>query len=287
MSEADQPDNDGPDIPDKGWTNPFCEGTPLHDLYGQIIRQSRDLVVLVDDFHARRGTGKTVASMQLANGMDQTEEGLIKEKVSMEPEEIRDAYANQPKRSGLVLDEGEVGASNRQAMSKVNQALREIMSMGRVEEKYVVVNSPAIEFIDKDIQKLADVWISMVRKGEGIVHFFERQPYAGKLLTPKKQLIEFEDIATDHRLRNVYNYLTRQKRKKIRGDDGGGFIPEDEHQEKLERAVADAKKEKRDELIKAFYEHPETEASQRIIGEAAGDLTQQAIGSIIQRSSKD
>lgn len=265
---------------EKGWTNPFTEGTPLHDLFEQRISQHRDLVILIDDMNAERGTGKTVASLQLGNGLDQTDDGLTWEKVTMEPEEIRNAYANQPKRSALVLDEGEVGASNRQSMSKVNQALREIMSMGRVEEKYVIVNSPAIEFIDKDLRKLADIWIGMTRKGAGVVHRLDRQPYAGKLLTRKIQHIEFKDIPTDHRLRGVYNKLTRAKREKISGNDGDGFIPESDHKEKLEKAVKQARRERRDELLTEIYRHPETEISQRVLGDAVG-LTQQAVGNIV------
>jgi len=262
-----------PDIPEKSWTNPFAPGTPLHDRFDKIVRQNRDLIILVDDYRGGRGTGKTIASMQLAEGMDQTPEGLTFEKCSLEPEEIRNAYAKMPKRSGLLLDEGEVGASNRDAMSNTNKALREIMSMGRVEQKYVVVNTPAIEFIDKDIQKLADVWISMVRKGQGLVHWLQREPYSGQLLRPKQQLMEFEDIPGDHRLRRVYNRLTRAKQRKISGDDGGGFIERSEHKEKLQKARKEARREMRNELIRDVMSHPEIQecgVSQRMLAEAIG-----------------
>lgn len=273
-----------PDIPEKDYENPFSEGTPLHQLFEKRVRQNRDLVIILDDYDAGRGTGKTVASLQLGQGMDQTEEGITKAKASMEPEEIRNAYASQPKRSALILDEGEVGASNRQAMTKVNQALREILSMGRVEEKYVIINTPLKEFIDKDLQKLADVWISMTKKGEGLVHFYDWQPYAGKLLTPQKQWITFEDIPTDHELREVYHYLTRDKRSKIRGDDGEGFIPVSEHQEKLKKAKQETRKDTRDELIREIMRHPEiqeTDVSQRMVGEAI-DVSQTTISNILQ-----
>lgn len=272
-------------IPERSWSNPFTPGTWLHDHFEKIIQQNRDLIIIIDDFRGSRGTGKTIASLQLANGMDQ-HGTLTKEHASMEPEEIREAYSNLPKRSGICLDEGQIGASNRSAMSKTNQALREIASMGRVEEKYVVVNTPALEFIDKDLQKLADIWITMVRKGQGIVHALERQPYAGKLLTPKKQRIEFEDIPRDHDLRDVYNALTRQKRKKIRGEGGGGFIPREEHTKKLEKAKKEVAKETRNRLIHDVYTHPEVEASQRVVGEAAG-VSQKTVSNVIERVGGD
>lgn len=281
MSKADDSSgeawNDGLE---KSWNNPFSPGTWLHEKFEKVVKQEQDFVIIIDDYNADRGTGKTIASLQLANGMDQTDERLTWSKTQMDPEPFRNAYANEAIRSGLVLDEGEVGASNKAAMTKTNRALREIMSMGRVEQKYVVVNSPAKEFLDKDLLKLAHVWISMTKRGQGIVHALDRQPYSGQLLTPKKQLIEFEDVPKDHELRDVYRKLTREKRKKIDGDGGDNWIQESEHRERVDKAVKEARKEMRDELIEAFYTHPETEAPQRVVGEAAG-LTQQQVGNII------
>lgn len=288
MSATGQPPGDsGPKIPEKGWVNPFPEGHPVHDLFERRIKNKQDLVIILDDYHARRGTGKTVASLQLAEGMDQNG-GLTWANVSMGPEEIRNAYSSLPRRTGIVLDEGEVGASNRDAMSKSNKALREIMSMGRVEEKYVIINTPSIGFLDVHIRLLADVWITMVRKGLGLVHFLKRQPYAGgasgKLLTEKNGLIEFKDIQRGTRLREVYNQLTEEKRKHISGEEGGTFIPMSEHNEKLQKAREEARRTLRNEIIVDFYNHPEHQdmgVSQRTVGESVG-LTQQQVGNIIR-----
>lgn len=277
-----------PGIPEQQWTNPFPDPHPLHDLYGRRVRNEQDLVIIVDDYHSRRGTGKTVASLQLAEGMDQNG-GLTWENVSLQPEQIRNAYASLPERSAIVLDEGELGASNREAMTKTNQALREIMSIGRVEQKYAIINTPDIGFIDKDIRKLADVWMTMLTKGIGLIHYLKKQPYAhggsGKLLTEINGLVEFNDIQRGTRLREVYNKLTREKRKHIDGEEGGSFIPESEHEEKLQKAVKQARQDTRDEVLTNVYEHPEhqqsTDISQRTLGEAVG-LTQQQVGNIVR-----
>lgn len=287
---TDAAPTDAPDIPERSWKNPFPEGHPLHDLFHRRVSNNQDLVILIDDYHARRGTGKTVASLQLAHGMDQNG-GLTWDNVSMSAEEIRNCYYQLPERSGLVFDEGEVGASNREAMTKSNRALREIVSMGRVEEKYVVVNTPSIGFIDKDIRLLADVWILMLAKGIGLIHYFERQPYAqqgsGKLLTPKKGLIHFKDIQTGTPLRNVYNKLTREKKDRIRGSEGEGFITISEHKEELEKAREQARREQRNEDIYSFYSHPEhEEVSQRTIGEAIG-LSQQQVANVVREMRAD
>lgn len=272
MSTVDTPET--PDIPEKGWENPFAEGTYLYDLYDEVASEERDLIIIIDDYYGRRGTGKTIASLQLGNGMDQTTQGMTWSKASLEPAEIRNAYASEPLRSGLVLDEGEVGASNRQAMTLTNQALREIMSMGRVEQKYVVVNTPIRGFIDSDLQKLADVWITMMRRGLGLVHALEWEPYSKQLLTPKKQWLYFDDVPKNTDVREVYNRLTREKRKRIMGSDGRGFVPQEEHKKELKKAREQARHEERNEIIRAIHDHPEhdesTDINQRTIGESVG-----------------
>jgi len=277
-------DGTHPDIPEKDWDNPFTEGLPLHELFDDVLSESRDLIIIIDDYFGRRGTGKTIASLQTGHGMDQTKQGLTWAKTSLEPEEIRNAYASQPEQSGLVLDEGEVGASNRQAMTETNQALREIMSMGRVEQKYVIVNTPIKGFIDKDILKLADVWISMVRKGLGLVHFLEWEPYSEQLLTPAKQWIEFEDIPTETDVRSVYQKLTKEKRKKIGDEDGAEYLSRSDHQEKLQQAREQARQDERNDIIQSLFNHPEiqnTAVSQRMVGEAVG-VSQSTISNILQ-----
>jgi len=277
-------DSGGPEIPDKDWENPFSEGTPLHDLFDEIVSEERDIVIVVDDYYARRGTGKSIASLQLANGMDQTAEEVTKSKATIRPERLRNAYTDERLRSGLVLDEGEIGASNRNPMSNVNKALREIMSIGRVEQKYVVINTPLKKFIDSDILKLADVWIAMVRKGLGLVHLLEWEPYSEQLLTPAKQWIEFEDVPKNTQLRDVYNELTREKRKHMKGEGGDGFIPLAEHEEKLQKAKEGARTDMRDEIVRGLFRHPEiqeTAVSQRMVGEAIG-VSQGTVSNILQ-----
>jgi predicted XRE-type DNA-binding protein len=273
---------DGPDIPDKQLSHPFAPGTPLAKMFEKRVSQNRDIVIIVDDFNAGRGTGKSIASLQLGEGMDQTDEGLTKEKCTLDPEALRSYYTDRPKQSALVLDEGEVGASNREAITNVNKALREIMSMGRVEEKYVIINTPLKRFIDTDLQKLADVWISMTARGQGLVHFFKWHPYEEKLMTPKQQYLNFEDIPGNHRLRSVYRYLTREKRRKMNdSDEGEGFIEVSEHNDIVEQEVKQARRETRDDIIARIATHPKfADVSQADIGEVAG-VSQSKVSNVL------
>lgn len=289
-------------IPEQSWVNPFPKGHPMCELYDGRVRNKQDLVIIIDDYHSRRGTGKTIASLQLAEGMDQNG-GLTKENVTLEPNKLRERYTSLPKRSALVLDEGEIGASNRDAMTLVNKALREIVSIGRVEEKYVIINAPDKGFIDKDIRKMADVWITMLRKGLGLVHFFKRNPYArggnGALLNEKKGLIEFDDVERGTELRNVYNHLTRAKQKHIKGEGGTELVPKKEHEKRVERAEKDAAKETRNEIISDVYNNLRDfddkdytrmkrsgGVSQSMLGEALG-LSQPQIANILKAAKSE
>jgi len=276
MSKTQQPDLDI----EKGYSNPFNDGTFLHDIFGKVLSENRDIIILVTDHRARRGTGKTVASLSLASKLDQTDDGMSYEKCSLSPEEIRNAYTEQPPQSALLLDEIEQAASNRETMTVTNRALREIMSMGRVEQKYVVANAPVKGFIDLDVLKLTDVWISMTRRGRGLAHYLKWEPYLERLLTEKKQWLEFEDIEQGTDLRGVYNKLTEEKRDRM---DGGGdkqFVRHQEHEKEIEQVEKKTKKEARDEFVKSIYEHPESDVTQKTLGDAVG-LAQETVSKII------
>lgn len=275
MSDAESPDWIG----EQSWTNPFPEGHPVHDLFGRRIRNQQDLVIVLDDYWNRRGTGKTIASLQLAQGMDQVGP-LTEQNAHIDPEPFRQAYVDMEKRRGMVLDEGEVGISNRNAMSSLNQEIRKVLSMGRVEEKYVVINAPSWNFLDKDVKGLATLWISMVTKGIGLVHEVKPHPYLNQILTPKIGLIEFEDVGTGTHLREVYHHLSRSKRDKLDGEDGGGYVSLEEHEQALENAVEEAKLESRNDVIRGVYRHPEIDTSQATLGDAV-DLSQQSINNIV------
>lgn len=292
-------DGTHPDIPDKSWENRFPEGHPLHDLYGRRARNKQDLVIIIDDFHSRRGTGKTISSLQLGEAMDQNG-GITEDNATLEPGKLRNMYSTLPKKSALILDEGELKASNREAMTVMNRALREIMSIGRVEEKYVIINTPDKGFIDKDIRKLADVWLTMLGKGKGLIHHLKRNPYAkggdGALLNEKNGLITFKDIQKGTRLRRVYNHLTQEKQQHIDGGSGKSMVPESKVKERLEKAREKARQDTRNEIIQDIYarlgdldddDYTRMKrgggVSQSMLGEALG-LSQQQIGNIVHNT---
>jgi hypothetical protein len=235
--------------------NSLPDGYPFTRLYRKRIANNQDLAVLVSDHQNRRGTGKTVLSLKLASLMDRTEEGMTKNKVAISPDELTEAYLKEPKGSALVLDEAEAGLSKYEAASAVNRAMRELVSMGRIREKYLVLNLPASSELDRDLKALCDFWFMVKNKGRALGHHLNWNPYSEEPRTPQTEPWEWTDIPEGTDLRQVYDYLTDEKLAHLRGDrdDSSQRIPAAEVQDQLEEERDLAATETRNELLREFY----------------------------------
>ncbi|MGB9966122.1 hypothetical protein [Halobacterium hubeiense] len=240
---------------------------PFAEMYRKRVEQNRDLVVLVTDSSNDRGTGKTTETLRLAHGMDRTDEGLTTDKVAMDPRPLIQAYTEQPHMSGLALDESEVGLDKYKSGSAVNRAIRELVSTGRIEQKYLVLNAPADHLVDKDLKTLVDVWILVERRGFANVYRMDWSPHQGKQLTPHLGTIEWDPIPSDHQLQEVYNYLTDKKKGRLRGEDGDDFIKRSQAREMVEEAEEAKEQEVRDRHIKRMAK---LDLNQSEIGDVVG-----------------
>ena len=232
------------------------DGYPFSRLYRKRVANSQDLAIIISDHQNRRGTGKTVFSLKLASLMDRTEEGITTEKVAVGPDQLLEAYTREPKGSALVLDEAEAGLSKYEAASAVNRAMRELVSMGRIQEKYLVLNLPASSELDRDLKALCDFWFMVTQKGRAIGHHLRWNPYSEEPRTPKTETWEWSDIPEDAELRKVYDYLTSEKLAHLRGEreESSQRIPASEAQAMIEKAKEEASTETRNELLRTFYD---------------------------------
>ncbi|WP_136689986.1 hypothetical protein [Halorhabdus amylolytica] len=222
---------------------------PLAEMYRNRVEQNRDLVILITDSSNDRGTGKTTEALRLAHGMDRTEEGLTTEKVALNPHPLIESYTQQPRGSGLVLDESEVGLDKYKAGSGVNRAIRELVSTGRVEEKYLILNAPADHLVDKDLKTLVDVWILVERRGFANVYRMDWNPHQSHELTHKMGTVEWDPIPKDSDVYDVYQYLTEKKEARLRGDDGDDYVKRSKVKDMVDSAKKEATQETRNELI--------------------------------------
>jgi hypothetical protein len=251
------------------------------------VSAGQDLLILISDYHNDRGTGKTTLTIDLCEKMDLTDDGFTPEKASISPERLINGYTDHPKRSALALDEAEAGVGAREAMTRINRMLSEIVSMGRVEEKYVVLNMPASNHIDKNILDLAHYWILVQRRGLARVYDLRNNPFEQKKYPTPVQRLRWSDIDKSH---PVYQALTKEKRQRLRNpnEDGGErFVPYDDHAEAVEKAREEARKQARDEIISRMLQHPEVNLPQRVIGNVCLGMSQSHVGNVKGQLSQD
>lgn len=225
------------------------EDTPFAEQYRDHVEDGMEMTVVLSDYHAMRGTGKTTLSIKLARAMDRTDEGLTADKVTNSAEEFIDAYVDQPQGSGLVFDEAEAGINSRDAMTNVNKEMNEKVSMGRVGEKYAVWNMPDIGQIDKEIKKLAHYWVLVQRRGRARVYKLSNNPFEDQTYTKPICNLTWGALPDSD---EAYRALDEHKWDKLHGD-GENYIPRDEHEEELEKERKQAEKDARNEFIRAAY----------------------------------
>ena len=247
----------------------FQDDAAFPKLYRKRVANNQDLAILVSDHQNRRGTGKTVLSLKIASRIDRTEAGITKEKVSIGVDDLLDAYVDLPKGSALVLDEAEAGLSKYEAGTSVNKAMRELVAMGRIEEKYLILNLPASGELDRDLKALCDFWFLVQQKGLAKGHYLAWNPYAEQPRTPKKRELEWSDIEEGTQLRDVYNYLTKLKRKHLRGEseESSQRLTAAEVQDRIDTIKSETKTETRNRLLEEIYSN--------------SDLTQQELASSV------
>jgi ABC-type dipeptide/oligopeptide/nickel transport system ATPase subunit len=259
------------------------EDNPLGKLYRKRVAQNRDLTVLVADWNLERGSGKTTLAMRLAAACDRTDTGITQDKASLSARELTDAYTSQPKGVSLVFDEAMGDVSNRRAMSSINEALRSIIGMGRVEQKYLFLTTPGVHMVDKDIRSMCDMWILSRSLGEAQMFRVKWNPFGGHEQTHDWGTLKWPgDLPGE--LSSTYDYLTREKRRRLRGEgeDGKGYVEASTVQEATEEAAEDARRQKRDEMLAQLYQNSE-DMTQQELADAVG-LSRSRIGDILSES---
>jgi hypothetical protein len=287
---APAPELDG--IPDALLDEPPAESidgqrfaeSPFATEYRKRVRQERDLTVLISDWNNERGTGKTTLTCKLAEWCDRTDAGFVPAKAHLSPQRLIGAYTGQPLGSGLALDEAEVGANAREAMTIVNRLLSKIVSMARIEEKYVFFNMPASSHIDKNLLDLADFWILVQKRGRARVYRLKGNPFEGKTYPSPTQILTWNaDLGPAH-VKRTFRALTEEKKEHLdgEGEQSTTFVTEAEAREAREKAVDQARAEVRDQIIARLLAHPDTAAAlnQTQIGNIALNMSQSHVSNV-------
>lgn len=256
------------------------DGYELTELYDKRVKNNQDLFIVVSDWHNRRGTGKTIVSLRLAHSLDRTDEGVTTDKATLSVPELTDAYVEEPKGSSLVLDEAEAGVSKYEAGTRTNKALRKLVSMGRIKEKYVIANLPNSGEMDRDLKALADVWVIVTAKGSAQVNILGWNPWGEHPIVAAQHLLSWSDIPVRHQLRDVYNDLTTEKQRRLRGEGGEAtLIKRSEMEDKIEQTEREATQETRNNMLKRIYE--ESDITQKDLADAV-ELSRSHVANIVK-----
>jgi len=258
------------------------ESCPLDKLYRKRVAQNRDLTVLVSDWNLERGSGKTTLALRLMSHFDRTDEGIKPEKATLSARELINAYTEQPPGSSLLLDEGQADASNRRSMSGINEALRKIVGLARVERKFCLFTSPGVNQIDRDIRNMCDVWIFVRSLGEAQMFRVQYNPFNDHELTHDWGTLKWGPELPGQ-LQHTYDELTAEKRRRLRGEgsDGEGYVEASKVQEQVEERVKDTKRQTRDELINDIYTNSD-DMTQAELADAVG-LSRSRIADILSQ----
>jgi hypothetical protein len=260
------------------------DGHEFTKFYKKRARKNMDLFVVVSDQHNRRGTGKSVVSLRLAHTLDRSGTDVQPAQTTLSVPELRDAYTDLPRGASLVLDEAEAGVSKYEAGTRTNKAIRKLVSMGRIEEKTVIMNLPNSGAMDRDLKALADVWVLVQSRGQAQVNILGYNPWEDHPIVRAQESLEWADIPTDHYLRDVYNALTREKRARLRGDgDEVDLVRGDEVERRVERAREEARREARNEILRELYERQD-DLRHRDLADAV-DVSRSTVSNILNGST--
>lgn len=252
-------------------------GTMLRDAK-QRLSNDNDIKIIIQGANSQTGIGKTTLAIEICREIDDNWDA--ESRAFIDIQKYLNSYLDYPKGSALLLDEIGAGADSRRSTSTENVNLSHGWQMLRARNIATVATLPSTSMLDKRMMELADYWVLVKARGIAQPYRINVNDFNGRIQRdplPGEEHIKFPDLPDNDPDKA---FLDEIKDKKVRG---GGIesIKLAEHERQLEEAEEQARKEKRDELIRCLYEH--TEMSYANIGELpAIDLTKQTIGQIVR-----
>jgi len=204
--------------------------------------QGRDTKIIITSRNSTTGTGKTTLAVWLALNWDQ--HGFDVSKATLEPQSYINRYLETMPGEVLIMDEAEQ-LDSRRSMSNTNVEFADRWQQLRYRQVDSILTLPTSSALDKRLEELADIWINVIDRGLAEVYKTTVNDRTKEINQIPLQTITWPDIS-DH---EVKLQLDAKKKKKNE--------QQNERAKKEEEAVdpAKVKKQTRDELIKAFYEH--------------------------------
>lgn len=189
-------------------------GTPLHHLAVARMANNRDLKIIITAEDSETGVGKTTAAGWLAMNwtwMFSATEWNVEDHATLSPDQY--FYMTRELAEGTVIlvdDAEELDA--RRSMQDMNVKFSWWWMLMRLKQIFTILTLPSPASIDSRLEELADVWINVTRRGQGICHDIGVQSYGARDVTTEKvHKIDFPDVSNHEQMQT----LQKMKREKM------------------------------------------------------------------------
>jgi len=232
---------DGEDVPE-GIKGPFFREV------GKRKQQGRDAKCLVTADHGQTGVGKSNLCDFLAYVTDTTPAGFGKDKTTIDPQEFIQMYQRLEPGSAAIMEEGEQFDSRR-SNAHENVDASQTWQKGRVREIIAFVNLPSPSTIDKRFEELADFWINVERRGKARIYKKKIHRTKQTLYYKTMQTLEWPNMDGSA----TFEHMDRLKNDHLDDDTrDDNWVRESKVEERIEKAVREAKDEYRLEWIQSL-----------------------------------
>jgi len=230
---------------------------PFFREIGERKREGRDAKILVTAADGQTGVGKSNCCDYLGYVTDTTAEGFAPHKTTIEPLRFLELYSVLKPGSAAVMEEGEQFDSRR-GMTNENVEATQKWQQARVREIVAFVNLPSPSTIDSRFELLADYWINIERRGR--CRIYKKKIHATKQTIYYKTLQTLEWPNMDGSA--TFRHMDSLKNDLLDGElDNDQLVRQSTMQEKIDQAVEEAKREKRNEILTALFKETPLTAS--------------------------
>lgn len=172
--------------------------TPLHQLAIERMAEGRDLKLIITAEDSETGVGKTTLAGWLAMNWTWMFSGRqwdVGELATLSPDEYFYMTRNLPKGTVILVDDAEE-LDARRSMQDMNVKFSWWWMLMRLKQIFTILTLPSPAAIDSRLEELADVWINITRRGQGICHDIGVQSYGNRNVTTEKvHTIDYPDVS--------------------------------------------------------------------------------------------
>lgn len=188
--------------------------TPLHHLAVERMAEGRDLKIIITAEDSQTGVGKTTLAGWLSinwTWMFSGRKWTTEELATLSPDEYFFMTRGLPEGSVILVDDAEE-LDARRSMQNMNVKFSWWWMLMRLKQIFTILTLPSPASIDSRLEELADVWINVTRRGQGLCHDIGVNSYGNRNITTEKvHTIEFPNIAEHTEMQK----LTEMKREKM------------------------------------------------------------------------